>query len=41
MNQERVARGIVDVQESAYDFFGIDFWPEDEAWMEDQIRKCS
>lgn len=48
MNRERVAKGIFDVQASAYDFFGLDSWPEDEefsrrieAWMVDQIRKCS
>lgn len=48
MNQERVAKGIVDVQASAYEFFGLDSWPENEEfskrmeeWMADQIRKCS
>lgn len=48
MNRERVAKGIFDVQASAYEFFGLNGWPEDEefskrieAWMEDQIRKCS
>lgn len=48
-SRENIAEGLAEIQETAYEVFGIDSYPsgnvvviwEVEVWMRDQIRKCS
>ena len=48
-SRENIAEGLAEIQETAYEVFGINSYPdgnveviwEVEGWMRDQIRKCA